>query len=85
MRFIRYIFRRLLALIPMWFGILFIVFFIMRLLPQNPVIVRLGAAATPESIANLTREMGLDLPISEQFILYLKNVAIGDFGKSWRT
>jgi len=57
----------------------------MRMLPGDPVILRLGPAATPERVAQVRHEMGLDRPLVAQLVSYARNVIHGDFGHSWRT
>lgn len=78
-----YILQRLVQIIPVLFFLSIIVFAIVRLIPGDPAAVRLGMEATPEGIAAVRREMGLDQPIIVQYLLWLKDVLRGDFGTSW--
>ncbi len=77
-----YILRRLLQLVPVLFGISLVVFLIMALLPGDPALAILGPYATPESLASLRRELGLDQPLWQRFFIWLGNVLEGDLGRS---
>ena len=77
-----FVLRRLLQLIPVLFGISLVVFLIMALLPGDPALAILGAYATPDSLASLRRELGLDQPLWMRFFIWLGHVMQGDFGRS---
>ena len=81
----RYISRRLLISIVQLAVLIVGTFLLMRVLPGDPVILRLGAMATPESIAKVRHDMGLDLPLMTQLGNYVRQVLSGDLGHSWRT
>ena len=85
MRFVRYSGRRVLFLIPQLLVVSVIVFFLIRLLPGDPAYLLAGQFATPERIAEVRHDLGLDRPLLEQYGIYLGNVVHGDFGMSWRT
>ncbi|MER5171063.1 ABC transporter permease [Thioclava kandeliae] len=85
MQIIRYIGKRLLYVIPQLLGILFISFFLIKLIPGDPAVLMLGPNATAEAVAKLRTEMGLDQPVFNQFLIYLNNVAHGDLGMSWQS
>lgn len=78
-----YITKRLLLMIPVLFGISLIVFFIMALIPGDPALAILGSYATPENVAKLRAEFGLDQPLIQQYFTWLGNVLQGDFGRSY--
>jgi len=78
-----YILKRLLSAIPVLFGITVIVFLIMALIPGDPATAILGAYATPENVAKLDRDLGLDKPLAQQYFIWLGNILIGDFGTSF--
>jgi peptide/nickel transport system permease protein len=78
-----YIAKRLLLMIPVLFGISLIVFFIMALIPGDPALAILGSYATPENVAKLRAEFGLDQPLIQQYFTWLGNVLHGDFGRSY--
>lgn len=74
--------RRLLQLIPVLFGISLVVFLITALLPGDSALALLGPYATPESLASLRAELGLDEPLWKRFYIWLGNVLQGDLGRS---
>jgi peptide/nickel transport system permease protein len=80
---INYILVRLLQMIPVALGITIILFFLLRAIPGDPAAIRLGIRATPEGIANLHKQMGLDKPVWTQYFIFLKNIVRGDFGESF--
>jgi len=80
---LRYILRRLLLAIPVLFGISLIVFLMMALIPGDPALAILGAYATPENVASLNAELGLDRPLPVQYLTWLGNLLTGDFGRSY--
>ncbi|WP_036224125.1 ABC transporter permease [Mesoaciditoga lauensis] len=77
-----YIITRVLLAVPMVLIILTIIFFVLRILPGNPVMALLGPKAPPQVIKAMEHEMGLDKPIIVQYWDYLKDIAKGDFGNS---
>jgi peptide/nickel transport system permease protein len=78
-----YIARRLLAVIPVLFGLTLIVFFIMALIPGDPATAILGSYATPENVERLNRQLGLDRSLPEQYLIWLGNLLQGDLGRSY--
>jgi peptide/nickel transport system permease protein len=58
------------------------IFMLIRLIPGDPVVAMLGEDATPQRIADLRAQYGLDEPLVTQFISWLGNVTSGDFGQS---
>ncbi len=79
-----YIIRRVLAAIPVLFGILVVTFLLLRLIPGDPCKAMLGEKATPEICERFNREHGLDKPLTQQFAIYTRNVLQGDLGDSFR-
>jgi peptide/nickel transport system permease protein len=77
-----YFLFRLLQLVPVLFGISLVVFLIMALLPGDPALAILGPYATPESLASLRAELGLDQSLWRRFFIWLANVLQGDLGRS---
>ncbi|MFD1018344.1 ABC transporter permease [Thalassobacillus hwangdonensis] len=80
-----YILRRLFMLIPVLFGVSVVIFFALRVIPGDVAITILGTDATPEALAQLRKEFGLNLPIYEQYLSWIGGVLTGDFGESMRT
>ncbi|MCG8539490.1 MAG: ABC transporter permease [Clostridia bacterium] len=81
----KYIFKRLLLLIPVLLGVTFIVFTIMSFTPGDPAQLILGESAPPEKVEELRAEMGLDDPFLVQYFRFVGNALRGDFGRSYRT
>jgi peptide/nickel transport system permease protein len=73
---------RLLQLVPTTVGALVLVFFLMRVLPGDPAAAMLGTNATPQAVADLRSQLGLDRPLYEQFGDYVVGLAHLDFGRS---
>jgi peptide/nickel transport system permease protein len=80
---IRYTASRLLQTVPVLFGISIVVFFLVRLIPGDPAVAALGSRATPQLIARVRDQLGLDLPLWEQYVNFLTNALRGDFGISF--
>ena len=77
--------RRLLYLLPVMLAVSLLTFFVAALLPGDIASVLLGDQATPETLAALRREMGLDQPLLVRYFIWLGHVLQGDFGRSFRT
>lgn len=72
-------------LVPVIFGVSFIIFAIMSLTPGDPAMLILGEGAPAEALATKRTELGLDDPFITRYIKYIFNALQGDFGKSYRT
>jgi peptide/nickel transport system permease protein len=77
--------RRFLYLVPVLIAVSLLTFSIASLLPGDLAYVILGDQATPEKVAALRHDMGLDQPIWWRYLHWLGNVLQGDFGRSFRT
>jgi len=77
-----YIVKRLILLIPVVFGVVTLVFFLVHLIPGDPVEVMLGEQARAADKEMLRHELRLDRPLMEQYRLYLTGLARGDLGRS---
>ena len=77
--------RRLLYLVPVLIAVSLLTFLIASLLPGDLAYVILGDQATPEKVAALRHDMGLDQPVWWRYISWLGRVLEGDFGRSFRT
>ncbi len=80
-----YLIRRLLLLIPVVLGVVTFVFFIIHLIPGDPVDLMLGETAREAERAALTHHLGLDKPLSEQYLRFLGGLLSGDMGNSLRS
>jgi peptide/nickel transport system permease protein len=74
--------RRLLLLVPILLGLSILVFFWIRALPGGPAQALLGERATPETIAQIERQYGLDQPVHVQYWKYLERTVRLDLGAS---
>jgi peptide/nickel transport system permease protein len=74
--------KRLLAVVPVVFGVLLLTFLLVHLVPGDPVEVMLGESAAGANRSALRAELGLDQPLVTQFATYLGKLAHGDFGTS---
>jgi peptide/nickel transport system permease protein len=82
---LRFVVRRLLLLVPILLGLSILVFLWIRALPAGPAQSLLGERATPETIAQIERQYGLDKPLHIQYWRYLKTVSKGDLGTTIRS
>ena len=80
----QYLLRRVLASIPVLFGILIVTFIIARVIPGDPCRSILGEKATAAVCERFIHEKGLDKPIYVQLFIYMGEVLRGDFGNSIR-
>lgn len=78
----RFIFKRILSIIPVLFIVSIVVFMLVHLVPGDPAAAMLGDMASPEDIAQLHARLGLDRPLPVQYGIWLKNVLTGYFGES---
>lgn len=78
-----YVLKRILAVVPVLLGLTAIVFLIMALIPGDPATAILGSFATPENVARLNRDLGLDKPLVQRYFIWLGNLLHGDFGRSF--
>lgn len=76
--------RRLAMLTIVSFGASIVVFASMRILPGDPARAMLGMTATPEALATLRRDLGLDQPLLDQYLSWLGSALQGDLGTSIR-
>ena len=80
---IAYISRRLLATVPAIAVVAVLVFMLLRLTPGDPAAILAGDAASPEQIAQIRANLGLEEPLLVQFGIWLKQMALGDLGESF--
>jgi peptide/nickel transport system permease protein len=79
---LKFVVRRLLLLVPILIGLSILVFFWIRALPGGPAQALLGERATPETIAQIERQYGLDEPVYVQYWKYVQRTVRFDFGVS---
>lgn len=79
----RYVLKRLMAVVPVLLGLTVIVFSILAFLPGDPATAILGPYATPENVERLNRQLGLDKSPAQQYLIWLGNLLQGDFGRSY--
>ncbi|WP_312222243.1 ABC transporter permease [Rhizobium rhizoryzae] len=79
---IRFIFHRLLLAIPTLVIVAITVFALIRFIPGDPAALMLGDMATPDQVAEMRKELGLDASLPQQFLVWTGNVLSGDFGQS---
>jgi peptide/nickel transport system permease protein len=80
-----YVLRRLLLMLPVAFLVTVGVFMLIHLTPGDPALVLLGEDRTPEAIAAIHHQLGLDQPLYTQYLIWISHVAQGDLGRSVTT
>jgi peptide/nickel transport system permease protein len=79
---LRFIGRRLLLAIPTLLGVATVVFFLIRLIPGDPARAIAGETATEEQVERIRENLGLNLPLWEQYVRFILNLVRGDLGTS---
>lgn len=77
------IMKRIIQSIPTLLIVVTITFILTRMIPGNPALTMLGPQAPKEAVEQLEKEMGLDKGKGEQYLIYMKQIIKGDFGKSY--
>jgi peptide/nickel transport system permease protein len=85
LRLLRYLARRIVALIPVLIGVTLLTFTISHIIPGDPVRAVLGPHPTPEAVEALKQEWGMDRPVHIQYLRYIGNLMRGDLGTSFQT
>ncbi len=78
----RYILKRIFLFLPTLLGMTLITFILVQALPGDPVENMVGERASPETIARIRAEIGVDKPLPVQYLLYLKRLSRGELGRS---
>ena len=81
----KFIAKRLVAMVPVLLGVTLVIYLIMSMAPGDPAKVILGEQATPEQIAELRAEMGLDDPVLVQYGRYVLGLLQGDMDESYNS
>jgi len=80
---IGYILRRLLQTIPVMLVVAIFIFLMLRLTPSDPAAIIAGDNANADQVAQIRRQLGLDLPMLQQFVIWIGKVLTGDLGESF--
>src|SRR5437763_4986298 len=80
-----YVLRRLLLMLPVAFLVTVGVFLLIHLSPGDPALIILGEDRSPQAIAQIHQELGLDKPLYVQYVIWLDHIAQGDWGRSITT
>ncbi|PZP30158.1 MAG: peptide ABC transporter permease [Roseateles depolymerans] len=80
-----YLIRRLWQMIPTLLGVVLLVFFLFKYFGSDPAIILGGLNASPEQIDAIREQLGLNKPVWEQLLIFVKQIVTFDWGKSWAT
>lgn len=78
----QYAIKRFLTIVPVLVGVSLIVFGFIHLIPGDPAVTMLGERATPERVAEIRAQLGLDRPLYVQYLIYVGKILRGDLGAS---
>ncbi len=82
---ISYILRRIWQMVPTLLGVILLIFFLFKFFGGDPVEIMAGLKSSPERIASLRAQLGLDRPVLEQLWVFVQQVFTFNWGKSWTT
>ncbi|MBC7385981.1 MAG: ABC transporter permease [Cryobacterium sp.] len=80
-----FLIRRIIAAVPIIFGVALVVFLLFNVVGGDPAIMMVGKHATAQQMADIRHEYGLDKPLPIQFLNYLKEITTFEFGRSYAT
>lgn len=80
-----YLIRRLWQMLPTMLGVILLVFFLFNWVGGDPAYILAGKMSSPEQIANIRRQLGIDQPYYVQLWIFIRQIASFDFGLSWST
>ena len=80
-----YIVRRLWQMIPTLLGVVLLIFFLFNWVGGDPAQVLAGKISNQEQIDNIRKQLGVDLPVWRQLLIFCQQIVTGDFGRSWST
>ncbi len=78
-----YIARRLLATVPVMAVVATFVFLLLRLTAGDPAAIIAGDIASAQQVADIRAKLGLDRPVAQQFVIWVRRIVVGDFGESF--
>jgi peptide/nickel transport system permease protein len=82
---VAYLIRRLWQMLPTLLGVVLLVFFLFKYFGSDPTVILGGMNASPEQIEAIREQLGLNRPVWEQLLIFLKQIVTFDWGKSWAT
>lgn len=82
---VRFVIRRLLLLVPVLWGVLTVTFFLMYVVPGDPVLALAGERYDEETLREMRKELGLDKPLAVRYVEYIGRVVRLDLGRSFMT
>lgn len=82
MKIVFFCLSRMIQLLPVLLGITVVAFLLLRVMPGDPATLMLGSRGTPEDIAKLNEQLGLDQPLWHQYLRFIGDLVQGSFGRS---
>ncbi len=79
-----YILRKILYAVPVVWGVVTVVFILMAIVPGDPARLMMGQRGDPATLARIRADLGLDLPLHQQYFRFVGDLARGDLGTSYR-
>lgn len=76
--------RKLLYAVPVVWGVVTVVFILMAVVPGDPARLMMGQRGDPQTLARIRQDLGLDLPLTQQYTKFLRDLSRGDLGMSYR-
>lgn len=82
MKIVFFCLSRIIQLLPVLIGITLVAFLLLRVMPGDPATLMLGSRGTPEDIAKLNEQLGLNQPLWQQYLRFVGDLVQGSFGRS---
>ncbi len=82
MKVVFFCLSRVIQLLPVLIGITLVAFLLLRVMPGDPATLMLGSRGTPEDIARLNEQLGLNQPLWQQYLRFIGDLVTGSFGRS---
>lgn len=79
-----HIVRKLLYTVPVVWGVVTVVFILMAVVPGDPARLMMGQRGDPQTLQRIRQDLGLDLPLTQQYAKFIKELAKGELGMSYR-